>query len=49
MILASVGTHAQNQTLYKKPLYDSAKDFTPVAVPGRDADRADHAQGSAGE
>jgi tripartite-type tricarboxylate transporter receptor subunit TctC len=31
MILASVGTHAQNQTLYKKPLYDSAKDFTPVA------------------
>jgi tripartite-type tricarboxylate transporter receptor subunit TctC len=31
MILASVGTHAQNQTLYKKPLYDAAKDFTPVA------------------
>lgn len=31
MILASVGTHAQNQTLYKKPLYNSATDFTPVA------------------
>ena len=31
MILASVGTHAQNQTLYKKPLYDSARDFAPVA------------------
>jgi tripartite-type tricarboxylate transporter receptor subunit TctC len=31
-ILASVGTHAQNQTLYKKPLYDAATDFTPVAL-----------------
>ena len=31
IILASVGTHAQNQTLYKKPLYDAAKDFTPIA------------------
>ena len=32
MILGSVGTHAQNQTLYKKPLYDAAVDFTPVAL-----------------
>jgi tripartite-type tricarboxylate transporter receptor subunit TctC len=32
MILASVGTHAQNQTLFKKPLYDAATDFTPVAL-----------------
>ena len=32
MLLASVGTHAQNQTLYKKPLYDAATDFTPVAL-----------------
>jgi tripartite-type tricarboxylate transporter receptor subunit TctC len=32
MILASVGTHAQNQTLYRKPLYDAATDFTPVAL-----------------
>ncbi len=31
MILGSVGTHAQNQTLYKKPLYNAASDFTPVA------------------
>ena len=31
IILASVGTHAQNQTLYKKPLYDFAKDFAPIA------------------
>jgi tripartite-type tricarboxylate transporter receptor subunit TctC len=30
--LASVGTHAQNQTLYKHPLYDAATDFTPVAL-----------------
>jgi tripartite-type tricarboxylate transporter receptor subunit TctC len=32
MILASVGTHAQGQTLYKKPLYNSVTDFTPVAL-----------------
>jgi tripartite-type tricarboxylate transporter receptor subunit TctC len=31
MVQASVGTHAQNQTLYKKPLYNSVTDFTPVA------------------
>jgi tripartite-type tricarboxylate transporter receptor subunit TctC len=32
MVLASVGTHAQNQTLYKQPLYDAATDFTPVGL-----------------
>jgi tripartite-type tricarboxylate transporter receptor subunit TctC len=32
MVLGSVGTHAQNQTLFKKPLYDAASDFTPVAL-----------------
>jgi len=31
MILGSVGTHAQNQTLYKHPLYNVLTDFTPVA------------------
>jgi tripartite-type tricarboxylate transporter receptor subunit TctC len=31
MILGSVGTHAQNQTLYKQPLYNVVTDFTPVA------------------
>ncbi len=31
MILGSVGTHAQNQTLYKHPLYNVVTDFTPVA------------------
>jgi len=32
MLLGTVGTHAQGQTLYKKPLYNAATDFTPVAL-----------------
>ena len=32
MQLGTVGTHAQNQTLYKKPAYNSMTDFTPVAL-----------------
>jgi len=32
MVLGTVGTHAQNQTLYKRPLYHAATDFTPVAL-----------------
>jgi len=31
-VLGSVGTHAQNQTLYKKPPYNSLTAFTPVAL-----------------
>ena len=31
-VLGSLGTHAMNQTLYKKPLYDAATDFAPVAL-----------------
>ncbi len=31
-LLGSVGTHAQNQTLYKNPLYNSATDFAPIAL-----------------
>jgi tripartite-type tricarboxylate transporter receptor subunit TctC len=31
-VLGSVGTHAQGQTLYKKPLYNAGTDFTPVAL-----------------
>lgn len=31
-VLGSVGTHAQNQTLYKNPAYDAAKDFEPVIL-----------------
>ena len=30
-VLGSVGTHAQNQTLYKRPAYHADTDFTPVA------------------
>jgi tripartite-type tricarboxylate transporter receptor subunit TctC len=32
MVLGTVGTHAQNQTLYKRPLYNAETDFTPVAL-----------------
>jgi tripartite-type tricarboxylate transporter receptor subunit TctC len=32
MVLGTVGTHAQGQTLYAKPLYNSVTDFTPVAL-----------------
>jgi tripartite-type tricarboxylate transporter receptor subunit TctC len=32
MLLGTVGTHAQGQTLYKRPLYNAATDFTPVAL-----------------
>jgi tripartite-type tricarboxylate transporter receptor subunit TctC len=31
-VLGSAGTHAQNQTLYKKPLYRTEIDFEPVAL-----------------
>ena len=32
MGIGSVGTHAHNQSLYKKPRYDAVADFTPVAL-----------------
>lgn len=32
ILIGTVGTHAQNQTLYKKPAYDAATDFTPVSL-----------------
>jgi len=32
LVLGNVGTHSQNQSLYKKPLYDAAKDFAPVVL-----------------
>jgi tripartite-type tricarboxylate transporter receptor subunit TctC len=31
-VLGTVGTHAQGQSLYKRPLYNAATDFTPVAL-----------------
>ncbi len=30
--IGTVGTHAQGQTLYKRPLYNAMTDFTPVAL-----------------
>lgn len=32
MVLGSVGTHAQNQSLYKHPPYNVATDFAPVVL-----------------
>src|SRR2546427_3960551 len=32
LLLGSTGTHAYNQTIYKKPRYDAIADFTPVAL-----------------
>jgi tripartite-type tricarboxylate transporter receptor subunit TctC len=32
LLLATAGTHAMNQTLYKKPLYNAATDFAPVVL-----------------
>jgi tripartite-type tricarboxylate transporter receptor subunit TctC len=31
-LLGSIGTHAYNQTIYKKARYDATADFTPVAL-----------------
>src|SRR5215475_11871003 len=31
-VLGGIDTFAQNQTLYKKPLYNSVNDFDPVAL-----------------
>src|SRR5215510_14879141 len=31
-LLGSIGTHAYNQTIYKRPRYDAVADFTPVAL-----------------
>lgn len=32
ILLGTVGTQAQNQTLYKAPLYDSTRDFEPIGL-----------------
>jgi tripartite-type tricarboxylate transporter receptor subunit TctC len=31
-VMGGAGTHAQNQTLHKKPLYNAATDFAPVGL-----------------
>ena len=32
IVMGTVGTHAQNQSLYAKPQYNAVDDFTPVAL-----------------
>src|SRR5215468_12519944 len=32
LLMGNTGTHAYNQSLYKKPLYNSAEDFQPVGL-----------------
>jgi tripartite-type tricarboxylate transporter receptor subunit TctC len=32
IVLGNIGTHAQNQTLYKRPLYNAVTDFEPVGL-----------------
>jgi tripartite-type tricarboxylate transporter receptor subunit TctC len=32
ILLGTVGTQAQNQTLYKAPMYDATRDFAPVGL-----------------
>jgi tripartite-type tricarboxylate transporter receptor subunit TctC len=32
VLLGTVGTHAQNQTLYRRPLYNALTDFAPVLL-----------------
>ena len=32
LLLGSIGTHAYNQTIYRRPPYDAVADFTPVAL-----------------
>src|SRR5262245_18556738 len=31
-VVGGIGTHAANQTLYERPLYNAATDFSPVAL-----------------
>jgi len=32
LLFGSIGTHAYNQTIYRKPRYDAVRDFAPVAL-----------------
>ena len=48
-VLGTVGTHTQGQSLYKKPLYNAATDFTPVALIAEVPIVLINAQGPAGQ
>ena len=45
-VLGNVGTHAQNQSLYPRPLYNAADDFAPVGLVARNSASADLSYGS---
>ena len=47
--VGTVGTHAQSQTMYKKPLYNARDRLHAGGAARRSSDRAHHAQGPAGE
>jgi tripartite-type tricarboxylate transporter receptor subunit TctC len=32
MVYGNIGTHAQNQSIYKKPLYNAETDFSPISL-----------------
>ena len=48
-VLGNVGTHAQNQTLYKAPLYNAVTDFAPVGADHGPVAGPGDAQGSAAQ
>ncbi len=48
-LIGNSGTQAFNQSLYKKPLYNSVTDFTPVGLATGIAAHPDRAQGPAGQ
>ncbi len=48
VVLGTVGTHAQGQTLYKRPLYNSMTRVHPGRIAGRGPDHPDGAQRLAG-
>ena len=48
-LIGNTGTHAFNQSLHKKPLYNAATDFQPVGLVIGIATHPDRPQGPAGE
>jgi len=48
-LFGSIGTHAYNQTIYKKRRYDAIADFTPVALFAETAHGIKYTQGFPGQ
>ena len=49
LLLGTSGTQAVNQSIYAKPLYDAATDFTPGGADLRSTAGADHQEGPAAQ